>query len=270
MTLQTGPLRWVVRKGCLDDAAALVARRSKDLLQQRIGNAVCVVVGIDHDEVHGADEATGPDGWAKGEHRASDHFAPGFGNEDAGLREIDQLSEQVSRIHRSRSPGRANRPAAERDEPFDVRDASRADQVFHAGEGTSCSRREQWNSRPSPSGSRSDRTVVDGTSREGEPEGSTAHARVAPTVVAFGPLASMIRHRFGGNLRAARTPSHCDAAGRISASRSRRIAPRRVRHRLVLEVWATAAIVCQIPVGSPVSLTDVDRPRSARSRRRDT
>ena len=65
---------------------------------------------------HGADEATGPDGWTEGEDRASDHFAPGLGNEDARLREVDQLSEQVSRIHRSRSPGRPNRAAAERED----------------------------------------------------------------------------------------------------------------------------------------------------------
>jgi len=38
MTFQAGPLHRVVGEGCLDDAAALVARRSEDLLQQqRIG-----------------------------------------------------------------------------------------------------------------------------------------------------------------------------------------------------------------------------------------
>ena len=95
MTFQTGPLRRVVRQGCLDDAATLVARRTEELFQERIGDAVRVMVGIDHDQVHGADEATGPDGWTEGEDRTSDHFAPGLGNEDARLGEIDQLSEQV-------------------------------------------------------------------------------------------------------------------------------------------------------------------------------
>src|SRR6478672_11181752 len=47
MTLQAGPLRRVVGKGRLDDAAALVARRPEELLQQRVGDAVRVVVGID-------------------------------------------------------------------------------------------------------------------------------------------------------------------------------------------------------------------------------
>ena len=96
MTLQTGPLRRVVREGRLDDGAALVACRPEELLQQRVGDAIRVMVGIDHDEVHGADEATGPDGRTEGENRASDHLAPSLGDEDAGLREVDQLSEQVS------------------------------------------------------------------------------------------------------------------------------------------------------------------------------
>ena len=95
MTLQAGPLRRVVREVCLDDAAALVACRAEELLQQRVGHAIRVMVGIDHDQVHGADEATGPDGGPEGEDRTSDHFAPGLGDEDACLREVDQLSEQV-------------------------------------------------------------------------------------------------------------------------------------------------------------------------------
>src|SRR5439155_11232004 len=129
-----------------------------------------VMVGIDHDQVHDADEASSPHGWTEGENRSSNHVASGLGNEDARLREIDQLSEQATRVHRSRNAGRPDRLTAERDEPFDIRDASWADQVFYAGRDTSCGRLEQWNSHPSPIGSGSLRSVVDWTSREGEPE----------------------------------------------------------------------------------------------------
>src|SRR5436190_15491931 len=99
VTLQAGPLRRVVRESCLDDAAALVARRPEDLLQQRVRDAVRVMVGIDHDQVHDADEASSPNGWTEGENRSSNHVASGLGNEDARLREIDQLSEQATRVH---------------------------------------------------------------------------------------------------------------------------------------------------------------------------
>src|SRR4029079_16129363 len=98
MALQAGPLRLFFWKRVSDDAATLVARRSEQLLEQRVDDAVRVVVGIDHDQVHGTDEAAGPDGRTEGEHRASDHLAPSLGDEDARLREVDQLSEQVTRV----------------------------------------------------------------------------------------------------------------------------------------------------------------------------
>lgn len=96
VTFQAGPLRRVVRKVCLDDAAALVACRAEKLLEQRVGHAIRVMVGIDHDQVHGSDVATGPDRGPESEDRTSDHFAPGLGDEDACLREVDQLSEQAA------------------------------------------------------------------------------------------------------------------------------------------------------------------------------
>jgi hypothetical protein len=142
VTLQAGPLRRVVGQRRFDDAAPLVACRTEDFLEQRVGDAVRVVVGIDHDQVHGPDEATRPDGRSQREDRASDHLAPGLGDEDARLGEVDQLSEQVSRVQRAARRGAPDGAAAERDDPFDVRDASGPDQVFHAGGGTSCGRPE--------------------------------------------------------------------------------------------------------------------------------
>ena len=96
MTFPAGPLRRVVREGCLDHGAALVARRPEDLLQERIDEAISVVIGIDHDEVDGPDEATGAHGWPESENRSTDNLASGFSHEDARLREVDQLSEQVA------------------------------------------------------------------------------------------------------------------------------------------------------------------------------
>ena len=186
VTLQAGPLRRIVGQGRLDDAAALVARRSEDLLQERVGHAVRVVVGIDHDEVDGADEAAGRDGRPEGEDRTSDDLAPGFGDEDARLREVDQLSEQVPRASSGPARGRRTGPPLEGDEPFDVRDASRSDQVFHAGGGTSCEMAEAIWFAPRRSGA--DRRHRRSAAPRGvASRGLDSHARVAPTGVAFGP-----------------------------------------------------------------------------------
>ena len=95
MALQAGPFAGIVGERRLDDATALVARRPQDLLEQRVGHAVRVVIGIDDDQVDDSDEAARPDRGTEGEDRTSDHIAPGLGNEDARLREVDQLSEQV-------------------------------------------------------------------------------------------------------------------------------------------------------------------------------
>src|SRR6266566_5199883 len=96
VTLEAGPLRQIVWQGHFHEGAALVACRPEDLLQERVDDAIRVVVRIDHDEIYRADEAAGLDRGSKREDRASDHLAPGLGDEDACLREIDQLSEQVS------------------------------------------------------------------------------------------------------------------------------------------------------------------------------
>jgi hypothetical protein len=64
VTFPAGPLRWVVRQRRLDDAAAFVLCRPDDLLEERVGDAIGVVIGIDHEQVDRSDEASGSNGWA--------------------------------------------------------------------------------------------------------------------------------------------------------------------------------------------------------------
>jgi hypothetical protein len=131
--LPAGPRRWIVRESRFDDAAALVASRADELLEERIRHSVHIVVRIHDEEVHRPDVASSPDRRPERENRASDDVAPSFGDEDTGLRKIDQLSKQVSRHERAHGTGRLEKPGAQRDEPFNIRDASRSNQVFHAG-----------------------------------------------------------------------------------------------------------------------------------------
>src|SRR5439155_24958624 len=117
--LPAGPRLWVVREGGFDDAAAFVARRADELLEERVRDPLHLVVRIHDDEVHGPDITSGPDRRPKRENRASDDVAPSLGHEDACLRKIDQLPEQISRHERADSAGRLEKPGAQRDEPLD-------------------------------------------------------------------------------------------------------------------------------------------------------
>ena len=56
----------------LDDGTALVAGRSEELLEERLGDSVGVVLRVDDQEVDGADVAAGSDGRPEGEDRATD------------------------------------------------------------------------------------------------------------------------------------------------------------------------------------------------------
>jgi hypothetical protein len=133
VVLPAGPRRWIVREGCFDDAAALVAGRADELLEERVRDSVHIVTLIHDEEVHGPDVASSPDRRPKREDRASDNVAPSLGDEDTGLWKIDQLSKQVSRNERAHVAGRLEKLGAQRDEPLDIRDAGRSNQVFHAG-----------------------------------------------------------------------------------------------------------------------------------------
>jgi hypothetical protein len=122
-----------LRQGRFHDTAALVACRSDDLLNEGIGHAINVVVGIHHEKVHRPHESAGANRRPEGEDRPADHLTPNLGDEDAGLREVDQLSEQVRWRERTRSVRRPDGSIAQGDEPIDVGDASGSNQIFHAG-----------------------------------------------------------------------------------------------------------------------------------------
>ena len=128
----SGQGRRVVRAGCLDDGAALVAGRADGLLEEGAGDPVGVVVGIDDQEVDGPDEAAGAHRRAEGEDGPADDVALRLGDEDAGLRQVDELAEQVGGIERARATVDTTVSVAQRDETIDIRDTGGSDQVFHA------------------------------------------------------------------------------------------------------------------------------------------
>jgi hypothetical protein len=72
--------------------------RSDDLLEQCVGDAIGVVGRVDDEKIDCADEAAGPDRRPQRQHGSTHDLAPDLRDEDARLREIDQLSEQVARI----------------------------------------------------------------------------------------------------------------------------------------------------------------------------
>jgi hypothetical protein len=90
------------------------------------------VAGIDDQEVDGPDEASGPDRWTKGQDGPTDHGSLRLGDEDAGLREVHELTEQIRCVERARVTVFTKVVAAKGDETIDIRDTRDSDQVFHA------------------------------------------------------------------------------------------------------------------------------------------
>jgi len=90
------------------------------------------VVGVDDQEIDRADVPTRHDRWTKGQDGPTHDVALGFGDEDAGLRQIDELTKQIRGRKRPCTTIHRNVIAAQRDKPIDVRDTSCSDQVFHA------------------------------------------------------------------------------------------------------------------------------------------
>src|SRR5450756_780246 len=116
----------------LHDRAALVPRRPEQLLNEDAGHLFLVVARIHDQEIHRTDVAAGLDGRPKGEHRKPGHCAKGFRDEDGGLREKDQLPQQVSGVEgRGRTGSRRGR-RPEREHALDVGDACRSNLVFHS------------------------------------------------------------------------------------------------------------------------------------------
>ncbi len=114
-----------------------------------------------------------------------------------------QPAEQGCRVPGAVVPGGSRRRGAQRHEPVDVRDSGRSDQVFHAdgsylveGGVPQCDRPDRGpiEVAPAPLTARGWRAISRSTATPGSREAG----------VAFGAPVAMIRHRFGGNLRAAR------------------------------------------------------------------
>ena len=129
--------RRVVRADGFHESAALVARRSDEVLQERIRHSVRVMVGVDDQEIDRADEAPGADRGSEGQNGPTHDDALGFGDEDAGLRQIHQLAHEVRGIQRAGVTVDTKVRVAERDETIDIRDTGCSDQVFHAEGSTS-------------------------------------------------------------------------------------------------------------------------------------
>ena len=100
MPLPRGERR-VVRLFGLDDGTALVAGRAEQLLEERRGDPVGVVSRVGDQEVDGPDVAAGPDGRSECEDRATDDDPLRSRDEDARLRQVDQLAHQIGGTERA-------------------------------------------------------------------------------------------------------------------------------------------------------------------------
>ena len=90
------------------------------------------MAGIDDQEVDGPDEAAGDDRRTQGEHRPTYDVSLRLGDDDTGLREVDELTKEVRGTERSSATVAIDGRAAKGDEPIDIRDTGCSDQVFHA------------------------------------------------------------------------------------------------------------------------------------------
>src|SRR5471032_1598090 len=89
--LPAGSLAGIVGQRRLDDGAALVARGTEDLLEQVVGDARCVDALVHGQQVDRADVSAGMNRRTQGEDRTTNDLAPAFGDEHAGLRQVDEL-----------------------------------------------------------------------------------------------------------------------------------------------------------------------------------
>src|SRR3990172_522187 len=202
LSLPPGPLGGIVRPRRLDGRATLVGRRSEGLREEGPRHVVRVHVRCDDEEIDRADVAAGPYRGADREDRAAHDLPSPFGDEDAGVRQVDQLPEQIRGIERRPGAAGADPLATQGDELVDVRDPGCSDRVFHAAAGTSIGWRHP--DATAPVGADRGRSVAADRTRR-ERASLEEPPRVAPTGVAIGAPSPIIRHRFGGNLRAAET-----------------------------------------------------------------
>jgi hypothetical protein len=115
-----------------DDGAPLVAGGPEQFLEQGCGDALRVVLPVDHQEIDRADVTAGSNGWPEREDRATDDDTLRLRDDNARLREIDELAHQIGRSERALATVDLHRIIAQGDEPVDVRDTGCSDQVFHA------------------------------------------------------------------------------------------------------------------------------------------
>jgi hypothetical protein len=195
----------------LDDGAAFVARRADDFFEKGVRDPVRVMVGVDDQEIDRADEPTCADRGSKGQDGPTHDDALCFGDEDAGLRQVDELAHEVRGIERAGITVDTKVRVAQCDETIDVGDTGYSDQVFHAEGSYLAGRRPLPLARGPPTLGRylgasdpADFASMRLATR------AWRSAGVRPTGIAFGSPVAMIRHRFGGHLRAARMRS-CNA-----------------------------------------------------------
>ena len=85
---------------------------------------------VNGQQVDRADVSAGSHRRTKGEDRAADDLPAPFGDEHAGLRQIDELPQKIG--CNERPAGRVEGRREERDEPIDIGNASRPNLVVHA------------------------------------------------------------------------------------------------------------------------------------------
>ncbi len=113
------------------------------------------MVGVDDQKIDGADVPTGNDRRTKRQDGTAHDVPLCLGDEDAGLRQVDELTEQIRGRKRAGTTIHANVIAAQGDESIDSRHTGCSDQVFHA-EGSYLAGRRPISPRP---GAHSDPTV---------------------------------------------------------------------------------------------------------------
>ena len=163
------------------------------------------MVGVDDQEVDGADVPAGADRRPKREDGATDDVPLRLGDEDAGLREVDELAEQIRGTERARRHG-------PREGPRRSSATSRSMSVTRAARtrySTPKVRTSQGGDRrPSTGVSDRGRTGGRGPSDRRAMDAHDASRDARPgcgrPVLHSGRRCAMIRHRFGGHLRAAR------------------------------------------------------------------
>jgi hypothetical protein len=110
----------------------VVAGRGSPASLSAARDPVGIVVGVDDQEIDRPDETARADRRSEREDGAAHDVPLGLGDEDARLRQVDELAEQISRVERARIAADAQFRVAQRDETVDIRDAGGPDQIFHA------------------------------------------------------------------------------------------------------------------------------------------